>query len=291
MAGALKEPVGNARKDIGAKSIHVYEDNFNTDENYLKEVCNEMDKRGFYSEWSGRGEAKMSSSGEGVIFLTDSPEEVRRKINKHAFSGGQPTLELQRKKGGNPDIDVSFQYLKMFFEPDDKKLEKIEKDYRTGKLLTGELCKLPGVSDNSCYLAEIFYKISCDMQLSPQKCRKGRGDLHGLKLSGHDARNREACLVNHHTGLREVREIKPLIHYLASYRLGEFRQNPLFDWLHVDQTGEEKKESSCEQKEDEETSYYPEDNFLMFSHPRLFLRKECRYPSRGLSLLVSRRSL
>lgn len=47
-------------KAIGAGSIHVYEDNFNTDENYLKEVCNEMDKKGFYFEWSGRGEAKMT---------------------------------------------------------------------------------------------------------------------------------------------------------------------------------------------------------------------------------------
>jgi tryptophanyl-tRNA synthetase len=27
----------------------------------------------------------------------------------------------------------------MFFEEDDKKLEKIEKDYRSGKLLSGEL--------------------------------------------------------------------------------------------------------------------------------------------------------
>lgn len=85
---------------------------------------------------------KMSSSDsseEHVIYTTDSPEEVKRKINKHAFSGGQPTLELQKKKGGNPDIDVSFQYLRMFFEPDDKKLEKIRNDYKSGKLMTGEL--------------------------------------------------------------------------------------------------------------------------------------------------------
>lgn len=86
------------------------------------------------------GGAKMSSSEEGsMIFLADSPEEVKRKINKYAFSGGQATIEEHRKKGGNPDVDVSFQYLRMFFEPDDKKLEKIEKDYRSGKLLTGEL--------------------------------------------------------------------------------------------------------------------------------------------------------
>ncbi len=85
--------------------------------------------------------SKMGTSNEemGTIYTTDTPEEVKRKINKYAFSGGQATIEEHRKKGGNPDVDVSFQYLKMFFEPDDKKLEKIEKDYRSGKLLTGEL--------------------------------------------------------------------------------------------------------------------------------------------------------
>lgn len=90
-----------------------------------------------------KGEGKMSSSDPtSYIALTDSPEEVKNKINKYAFSGGQATIEEHRKKGGNPDVDVSFQYLKMFFEPDDSKLEKIEKDYRSGKLLTGELKKI-----------------------------------------------------------------------------------------------------------------------------------------------------
>jgi len=83
---------------------------------------------------------KMSSSEESsAIFSTDSQKEVETKIRKYAFSGGRDTLEEHRKKGGNPDIDVSFQYLRMFFEPDDKKLAQIEKDYRSGKLLTGEL--------------------------------------------------------------------------------------------------------------------------------------------------------
>ncbi len=47
-------------RDMGAGSIHVYEDNFNTDERYLKDLCAEMDKRKFHSEWSGRGQARMS---------------------------------------------------------------------------------------------------------------------------------------------------------------------------------------------------------------------------------------
>jgi len=88
----------------------------------------------------GLSGGKMSSSeANSFIAMTDSPKEVEQKIKKYAFSGGKDTIEEHRKKGVNPDIDVSFQYLKMFFEPDDKKLGQIEKDYRSGKMLTSEL--------------------------------------------------------------------------------------------------------------------------------------------------------
>jgi len=88
----------------------------------------------------GLGGGKMSSSDPtSYIALTDTPEEAAHKIKKYAFSGGQATLEEHRKKGGNPDIDVSFQMLKYGLEPDDKKLHQIYHDYRSGKLLTGEL--------------------------------------------------------------------------------------------------------------------------------------------------------
>jgi tryptophanyl-tRNA synthetase len=91
----------------------------------------------------GLSGGKMSSSdANSYIALTDSEEEVKKKINKYAFSGGRDTLEEHRKLGGNPDVDVSFQYLKFFFEEDDKKLKKIEEDYRKGKLLSGELKKI-----------------------------------------------------------------------------------------------------------------------------------------------------
>ena len=85
------------------------------------------------------GDSKMSSSEGSQIFLSDSPKEVENKIKKYAFSGGQATIEEHRKKGGNPDIDVSFQYLKMFFEPDDEKLKKIYDSYKSGEMLTSEL--------------------------------------------------------------------------------------------------------------------------------------------------------
>ena len=80
-----------------------------------------------------------SSDPSSFIALTDSPEDVKKKVNKYAFSGGKDTLEEHRKHGGNTDIDISFQYLRFFFEDDDKKLKKIEDDYKSGKLLSGEL--------------------------------------------------------------------------------------------------------------------------------------------------------
>ena len=78
----------------------------------------------------------MSASDENeTIYTTDSPNTVKKKINKHAFSGGQPDIEQHRKLGGNPDIDVSYQYLRIFFEPDDNKLRSIHDDYKSGKML------------------------------------------------------------------------------------------------------------------------------------------------------------
>ncbi len=85
-------------------------------------------------------EGKMSSSKEeSAIYLDEDAKTVRKKIMKYAFSGGQPTVEEHRKKGGNPDIDISFIYLKMLFEEDDKKLGEIYNAYKSGEMLTGEL--------------------------------------------------------------------------------------------------------------------------------------------------------
>jgi tryptophanyl-tRNA synthetase len=85
---------------------------------------------------------QMSSSEEiRGILSTDNASEVKNKINKYAFSGGKDTIEEHRKLGGNPEVDVSFQYLKQFFEEDDKKLKEIEGKYKSGKMSTGELKK------------------------------------------------------------------------------------------------------------------------------------------------------
>ncbi len=86
---------------------------------------------------------KMSASEESTtIYTTDDEKTVENKIKKYAFSGGRDTLEEHRKYGGDANKDVSFQYLRMFFEPDDSKLQQIYEDYTSGKMLTGELKQL-----------------------------------------------------------------------------------------------------------------------------------------------------
>ena len=82
---------------------------------------------------------KMSSSQpETTIFLNDSMKSIEKKI-KASFSGGQSTIEEHRSKGGNPEIDVAYQYLRYFFEEDDNELNKIREEYVSGELLTGEI--------------------------------------------------------------------------------------------------------------------------------------------------------
>jgi len=119
---------------------------------------------------SGPG-GKMSASSENeTIYTTDSPDVVKKKINKYAFSGGQPDIEEHRKKGGNPDIDVSYQYLRIFFEQDDNKLKKIYDDYKSGSLLTGELKSI------------LIEKINAFLKLHQEKREKAKEQLDKFLL-------------------------------------------------------------------------------------------------------------
>ncbi|EFX05801.1 tryptophanyl-tRNA synthetase [Grosmannia clavigera kw1407] len=95
----------------------------------------------FLTALQGAGGKMSSSNPNSAIFMTDTAKQIKTKINKYAFSGGQATLEEHREKGGNPDVDVAYIYL-TYFEEDDEKLAKVYEDYKKGELLTGELKKL-----------------------------------------------------------------------------------------------------------------------------------------------------
>jgi len=114
---------------------------------------------------------KMSASDQnGTIYTTDPPGTVKKKINRYAFSGGQPDAEQHRRVGGNPDIDVSYQYLRIFFEPDDARLRSIRDDYASGKMLTGEL------------KAILIEKMNAFLQAHQEKREQARDSLEEFLL-------------------------------------------------------------------------------------------------------------
>ncbi|KAJ1835626.1 tryptophan--tRNA ligase [Coemansia sp. RSA 2711] len=83
--------------------------------------------------------SKMSSSVDSpAIFMNDTPAQIKNKINRHAFSGGQTSLEEHRKYGGNPDVDVPYQYLTYFLDDDDE-IAALADGYRKGEITTGEM--------------------------------------------------------------------------------------------------------------------------------------------------------
>eukprot|EP00736_Rhodelphis_marinus_P012798 Rmarinus@m.25981 len=82
---------------------------------------------------------KMSGSVEtSAIFVTDTANQIKKKINKYAFSGGRTTVEEHRELGADLSVDVPYKYLTFFLE-DDARLEEIRQSYGSGKMLTGEV--------------------------------------------------------------------------------------------------------------------------------------------------------
>jgi tryptophanyl-tRNA synthetase len=83
---------------------------------------------------------KMSKSKNNAIFFHDDEKTIKKKVN-NALSGGQKTVEEHRKLGGNPEKDISFQYLKAFFLSEEESKE-IEVKYKKGEILSGEMKKM-----------------------------------------------------------------------------------------------------------------------------------------------------
>ena len=83
---------------------------------------------------------KMSKSKNNAIFYHDSGLDIRKKVMA-ALSGGAKTVEEHKKSGGDPEIDVACTYLASYFL-DKKEGEKLFEDYRSGRLLSGDVKKM-----------------------------------------------------------------------------------------------------------------------------------------------------
>ena len=48
-----------------------------------------------------------ASDTTSSIYLTDTPKQIKTKINKYAFSGGKDTIEEHREKGGDTEVHTT----------------------------------------------------------------------------------------------------------------------------------------------------------------------------------------
>jgi tryptophanyl-tRNA synthetase len=85
------------------------------------------------------GQLKMSKSHpESCIELPEDIKSVEKKI-KRALTGGRDTLEEHRKLGADVNKCMVFEILKQHLVQDDNELDRIYKDYKSGKLTSGEI--------------------------------------------------------------------------------------------------------------------------------------------------------
>jgi tryptophanyl-tRNA synthetase len=85
------------------------------------------------------GDKMSSSKPQTAIFLTDTPEDARKKI-MGAKTGGAVTLEEQKKHGGNPHQCVIYELFLYHLIQDDTQLRGIYEKCRNGSQRCGD-CK------------------------------------------------------------------------------------------------------------------------------------------------------
>jgi len=88
------------------------------------------------------GNIKMSKSKPLYsISLPEDINSVKKKINR-ALTGGRDTLEEHRRLGAEVEKDMVFELLKQHLIEDDDELQRIHDEYKSGRMLSGELKKL-----------------------------------------------------------------------------------------------------------------------------------------------------
>ncbi len=85
------------------------------------------------------GEKMSSSKPESAIFLTDTPQDAKKKI-MNAKTGGAVSLEEQKKTGGKPDECMVYELFLYHLIEDDNELKGIFESCKKGELMCG-MCK------------------------------------------------------------------------------------------------------------------------------------------------------
>jgi len=111
------------------------------------------------------GSNKMSKSNpNSFISIPEDPKDAGKKMLR-ALTGGRNTIEEQKKLGGQPEKCMVFEMYKQHLIEDEKSLQKVFDNCKTGKLL----CKED--KENACNL---MIKFQEDFQKKLEKAKKTR---------------------------------------------------------------------------------------------------------------------
>ena len=118
------------------------------------------------------GSLKMSKSKpQGAIDLPEDINSACKKL-KRAVTGGRDTVEEQKKKGGVPEKCMIFELYKQHLIEDDKELQKIYDDCKSGKLTCGE---------DKAHACELMKKFMINLEKGIEKARKKVDKLKFLR--------------------------------------------------------------------------------------------------------------
>jgi len=121
------------------------------------------------------GSDKMSASKpESTIYTVDDPKIARKKILS-AFTGGQASIEEQKKLGGVPGVCAVFQYYYYLFEMDQELLDRRERKCMGGEIMCGE-CK-----------QELADRVARFLERHQEKREKARDRVQDFIVSDYSA--------------------------------------------------------------------------------------------------------
>jgi tryptophanyl-tRNA synthetase len=119
------------------------------------------------------GSIKMSKSNpDSVLELPEDIKSVHRKILR-ALTGGRATIEEHKRLGAVIEKDMVFQLLKYHLVEDDSELKRIHDEYKSGRMLSGELKQI------ACDKMSVFMeKFEHDLE----KARKNMDKINLVKF-------------------------------------------------------------------------------------------------------------
>lgn len=152
--GADQDPHIRLTRDAAARLNHIYKF--------------ELPSATFHRFMEGLQGGKMSSSDQkSYIALSEDSKSARKKIMS-ATTGGRATLEGQKKLGGVPETCSVYKFYLYHLVDDDKELQGIYDECRSGRIMCGE-CK------KRC--ADMMEKFLAEHQKRMAKAREAAKEL------------------------------------------------------------------------------------------------------------------